>query len=396
MWLTFGWPQDVVPPVPPPADARRWRSITTLLSTTGRDMSRAEYLEFYVSVGSGGPLALIFDIGTVSEDAFFVDSLGNVNGTYDENGREWGLGILDEEARVVDREVWGTDKDLLGLWDQPCIAEPHVTYPLADPRSNCTRGNGIADTEDLNGNGILDASDGQYFRFVVQLDQLSEYLVRDTAATRTGFRLYRIPLRSGEAVNGANDATWRFIRHLRMTIVGEPQTPRVLAIARMHIVGSRWTKRDVHGVRRGMLEDESGTSAGLADVRVGPVSAVTDGAVYRGPPGVGERAQDPNQQFDDRGFEINQKSLRLAYTDLGPDDRAEVYYRYPQQPRNMLSYRELRLWVLPREGSWGPDGTERFQLRIGTDPRNFYLYRSPLRPPTGPRAVTPADWLPEI
>src|SRR5690606_33837871 len=60
------------------------------------------------------------------------------------------------------------------------------------------------------------------------------------------------------------------------------------------------------------------------------------------------------------------------------------------------SYRELRLWVLPREGSWGPDGTERFQLRIGTDPRNFYLYQSPLRPPTGPRAVTPADWLPEI
>jgi hypothetical protein len=161
----------------------------------------------------------------------------------------------------------------------------------------------------------------------------------------------------------------------------------------MRIVGSRWTKRDVHGVQRGLLEDEAG---GPADVRVGPVSAVTDGAAYRGPPGIDERAQDPNQQFNNAGIEINEKSLRLAYTDLPAGERAETYYRYPQQPRNMLTYRELRLWVLPREGSWGPDGSERFTLRIGTDPRNFYLYQTKLRPPTGNRPVTPADWTPEI
>ncbi|MGH7465464.1 MAG: hypothetical protein ACREK1_09840, partial [Longimicrobiales bacterium] len=183
---------------------------------------------------------------------------------------------------------------------------------------------------------------------------------------------------------------------LRMTITGEPQTVRLMSIARMRIVGSRWTKRDVHGVRRGMLEDEPGIGAASAEVRAGPVSAVTDGAAYRGPPGVGERAQDPNQQFDRTGIEINEKSLRLAYTGLEGGDRAEVYYRYPQQPRNILTYRELRLWVLPREGSWGPDGDERFMVRIGTDPHNFYLYQSRLRPPTGPRAVTPADWMPEI
>ncbi|HSJ32844.1 MAG TPA: cell surface protein SprA, partial [Longimicrobiales bacterium] len=394
MWLTFGRGPGQSP-LPPPTDDRRWRSMTTLLSTTGRDMSRSEYLEFYVSAGEQEPLALIFDIGTVGEDAFYVDSLGNTNGVY-EDGRTWGLGELDEEARLIDREVWGTDRDRIGLWNQECIAEPNVVYPFGDPRSNCTRGNGRQDTEDLNGNGILDADDGQYFRYVVRLDEASEYLVRDTAATGTVFRLYRIPLRTGEPVNGAGDATWRFIRHLRMTIAGEPQTTRVMSVARMRIVGSRWTKRDVHGVRRGLLEDEAGLGAGITEVRVGPVSAVTDGAAYRPPPGVGERAQDPNQQFDRNGIEINEKSLRLAYTDLDAGDRAEVYYRYPQQPRNLLTYRELRLWVVPREGSWGPDGGERFTVRIGSDPRNFYLYQSKLTPATGDRPVTATDWMPEI
>jgi hypothetical protein len=395
MWLTFGRGAGQPSPLPDPGDPRRWRSITTVLSTTGTDMSRSEYLEFYVSAGSAEPLALIVDIGTVGEDAFYADSLGRTNGVYDD-GRAWGLGVLDEEARVIEREIWGTDKDRRGLWDQNCRAEPLVAYPLGDPRSNCTRGNGVPDTEDLNGNGILDADDGQYFRYVVQLDRLSEYLVRDTAATGTGFRLYRIPLRSGVAVNGANDGTWRFIRHLRMTVAGEPAGARVVSLARMRIVGSRWTKRDLHGVQRGLLEAAEGLGAGTTEVRVGPVSRLTEGARYVPPPGVVEQLQDPTAQFGAGGQEINEKSLRIAYQDLEPDDRAEVFFRYPQQPRNMLTYREMRLWVLPREGRWGPGGDERFILRIGTDPRNYYLYQTRLRPATGGRSATQADWLPEI
>src|SRR5690606_31957256 len=154
---------------------------------------------------------LVFDLGTVGEDAFYMDSLGNTTGVYDD-GRTWGLGELDEEARIIDREVWGTDRDRIGLWDQECIAEPNVVYPFGDPRANCTRDNGRQYTEDLNGNGILDADGGEYFRYVVRLDEQSELLVRDTAASGTGFGLYRIPLRAGEPVIGASDATWRFIR----------------------------------------------------------------------------------------------------------------------------------------------------------------------------------------
>jgi hypothetical protein len=393
MWLTFGAPAAPLL-APQPGESRRWRSVTTVLSTTGRDMTRSEYLEFYVNANTTQPIALVFDVGTVSEDAFFVDSAGRTAGVYDD-GRAWGLGVLDEEARLIEREVWGAERDRRGLWDQDCRAEPAASYPLGDPRANCTRGNGIPDSEDLNGNGILDADDGQYFRYVVELDQLSEYLVRDTAATGTPFRLYRVPLRSGLPVNGANDGTWRFIRHLRMTVTGEQQTSRTVTIARMRIVGSRWTKRDVHGVQRGMLEAEPGIGT-TAAVRVGPVSRLTDGGQYIEPPGVLERAQDPAIGFGGGAAEINEKSLRISYADLLPDERAEVYYRYPQQPRNMLMYRELRLWVMAREGDWGAAGTERFTVRVGTDPRNYYLYQTPLRPATGPRQAVPDDWRPEL
>ncbi len=388
MWLTFGDSAAA-------EGERLWRSMTTVLSTTGRDMSRSEYFEFYARAGEVVPLALVFDFGAVSEDAMYVDSLGRTNGTYESDGRPWGLGLLDEEARVADREVWGLDKDRRGLWDQPCLAEGITAYPLGDPRSNCTRGNGVPDTEDLDGNGVLDLNDGAYFRFVVKLDGTSPFMVRDTSATGTGYRLYRIPLRSGTPVNGASDGTWRFVKHLRMTVAGEPGGPSRVSLARMRIVGSRWTKRDVNGILRGFAEEEVGVGAGTTVLRVGPVSRLTEGTDYQPPPGITNQLQDPTAQFSGTGVEVNEKAQRIEYEGLLPGERAEAFYRYPQQPRSLLDYRELRMWAVARNGDWGPGHAERLILKIGTDARNFYLYQTPLKTATGD-AVTSADWLPEI
>jgi hypothetical protein len=389
MWLTFG--DREAPDVPV------WRSMTTVLSTTGRDMTRSESLELYVSAGGNDPLALIFDFGTTAEDAFYIDANRNMNGIYESDGRPWGLGILDEEARLAEREVWGIDKDARGLWDQPCLAQGIQSYPLGDERSNCTRGNGIPDSEDLDGNGVLDQNDGAYFRYVIRLDQLSRYLVRDTSETGTGFRLYRIPLRDGLPINGANQGTWRFIKHVRMTVAGSSAgIRRNLVLARMRIIGSRWTKRNVTGIVRGIANDEPGTGEATTDLRVGPVSGVTDGIDYAPPPGVTDQLQDPSAQFGGQGIEVNEKSQRIAYIGLEPDDRAEIYFRYPQQPRSFLTYRSMRLWALAKRGEWGVTGPERLMIKVGTDPRNFYLYQAKLAPALGERPASPADWLPEI
>jgi hypothetical protein len=233
----------------------RWRSITTVLSATGRDMSRSEYLELYVARGE--EMALIFDIGAVSNDAFYFNEAGETGGVRSD-GRPWGLGVLDQEASLADGEVWSREHDERGLWDQTCRAEPGKVYALGDPTANCTRANGLIDTEDLDGSGILEVSDGPQFRYVVRLDGSSPFLIRDTGATGTAFRLYRIPLRGPGAVpvNGATEGTWRYIRHLRLTVAGPARGPSSLAIARLRIVGSRWTKRGLEGVRRAVRVQE--------------------------------------------------------------------------------------------------------------------------------------------
>ncbi|MGQ0563230.1 MAG: hypothetical protein ACT443_15320 [Gemmatimonadota bacterium] len=203
MWLTLG--DSAHSGVP-----KRWRSITSVLSTTGTDLSRSEYLEFYVWTGDGAGKALIIDIGSLSEDAYHLDEQGLASGTYPD-GAPWGAGFLDEEAHLAQREIWGPDKDARGLYNQSCAGVIATSPPLGHPSANCARNNGLPDTEDLDGNGILDPNDGSYFRYVVPLDASSPYLVRDRNATLTNYRLYRVPLRSGLAVNGATTSSWRFV-----------------------------------------------------------------------------------------------------------------------------------------------------------------------------------------
>ena len=377
------------------AETPQWRSITTPLSTTGRDLSRSEYLEFYAAPRGRAvsKAVLVIDIGTVSEDAFYFDEDGNLTGLTD-IGSPWGQGLLDEEARLAARDVWGPDDDRQGLWNQSCEADRLNPVPLGDPRANCTVLNGRPDTEDLNANGVLDG-EGPHYRYVVPVGELSSYLVRDRSATETDFRLYRIPLRGpgGIPLNGANDAIWRFVKHIRLTLVKPVEGEGTVALARFRITGSRWTKRNVDGVLSGLLGEVPGAGAATANVRVGPVSQVTDGDVYVSPPGVESEPQDPTSALGAGGVEFNEKSLRLTWDALPGDERAEVYYRYPQQPRSFLEYRQIRFWAVAREGSWGAGGDHRLLMKLGTDSRNYYVYQTSLHN-TG-IAVSREDWLPE-
>ena len=387
MWLTFG-DQDR------PLSGQRWRSMTTVISTTGSDLTRSEFLEFYARNSGAAGQALIIDIGTVSEDAFYFDAAGLTNGKYPDNV-DWGLGYLDSETNIAQREPWSTDKDQRGLWHQPCTGTGASAPPLGDVSANCARANGYMDSEDLDGNGVLDAQDGQYHRYVIPLDDLSPYLVRDSSMTQTAYQMFRIPLRDGLPVNGASQVTWRFVKHLRMTVASASPTPQEnIVLARMRIVGSRWVKRDVDGVVRGLTSDQKGTLG--AEVRVGPVSRLTNGQDYVSPPSVGDQLQDPTQGFGAGGAEFNEKGVAIKYNTLAANERAEVYFRYPQQPRSFMNYRRMNLWAVAKSGNFGPGGDQRLIVRVGTDPRNYYMFQTRLRPAVGDRPVTQADWAPEI
>jgi len=369
----------------------RWRSMTTLISGTGADLSQAEYLDLYVA--DGDALTLILDLGAVSEDAFFVDARGATSGFRSDDGRPWGLGILDQEADPLRGEIWDRSADARGVWLETCEAEPGKTYPLGDPRANCTRGNGRRDTEDLNGNGILDTEE-RSARYVLRLDGSSPYVVRDRGATGTRFRLYRIPLRGPDTLFPAGELTaadWRAIQFLRLTVVGSRSSR--LAVTRMRFVGSRWAKRSGEGVLRGLGGDTLSFSASFD---VSPVGVLTEGAAYQPPPGVLELLDDPASAAGGRGVEFSERSLALRFRGLAGGDRVEVFSRFFQRPRDFLAYRELRLWALARSGDFGPgSGDLRAFVKVGTDPENFYLWLSPLDVAPDPGGVLPADWLPE-
>ena len=115
MWLTFGDSAST-------EGERLWRSMTTVLSTTGRDMSRSEYFEFYARAGEAGQWRWCSTSARWARTRS-TWTRGPHQRDLRSDGRPWGLGLLDEEARVADREVWGLDKDRRGLWDQPCLAE---------------------------------------------------------------------------------------------------------------------------------------------------------------------------------------------------------------------------------------------------------------------------------
>lgn len=367
----------------------RWRSITTVLSTTGLDLSRSEYLEVYVA--GGDSLTLVFDLGRVSEDAFFVDPLGQTSGTRSD-GRPWGLGLLDQEADPRVGEIWGDEADERGVWGEVCRATRGAIYRVGDIRANCTRGNGRPDSEDLDGNGVLDTEE-RVVRFAVPLDGSSPFLARDRVQTGTGFRLYRIPLRGAEGVGVGgvfSEADWRAVRHLRVTATGRRSATPVLA--RMRITGSRWVKRGMDGAVSGIAGDLSA----MGRVEVSSVSRVTEGQAYQAPPGVLEQLDDPTGAIGGRGVEFNEKSLGLLYEDLGAGARAEVYNRFPQRPRNFLTYRRARLWMVARRGDWGLDRPTTVFLKVGSDSENFYLFRSKLTPVGNPEAVAAEDWLPEL
>lgn len=387
MWLTLGDDTRAL-------SGPRWRSMSTVISTTGSDLTRSEYLEFYARNSGATGQALIIDMGTVSEDAFYFDENGLTTGRYPDN-QEWGLGVLDSETNIAQREPWSTEKDQRGLWNQQCTGSGATAPPLGDVSANCARSNGYMDSEDMDGNGVLDAQDGQYHRYVVPLDDLSPYLVRDRDQTGTAYQLFRIPLRDGLPVNGASQVTWRFVKHLRMTVTSASPTQKEnVVLARMRIVGSRWVKRDVDGVVRGLISDQKGTLG--ADVRVSPVSRLTNGADYVSPPSVGDQLQDPTQGFGASGAEFNEKGIAIRYATLAAGDRAEVYFRYPQQPRSFMNYRRLSLWAVAKSGNFGAGGDQRLLVRVGTDPRNYYLYQTRLKDAVGDRAVTQADWAPEV
>jgi hypothetical protein len=399
--------------MPQRPNSPRWRSMVTSISTTGLDLSKNEFLEFWVfdrlhRADSAG-VRLLVDLGSVNEDAIAIapESL-TVNGTDTTyTGRQFiGLGRLDTERQTTG--VYNADTDDIGiLADRPDVlvvnGEPRQrlalcrkelsnqvpVFPWGDLGARCTNGNGLLDTEDLDADNVLNASGAaeNVFRWVVDLRN-SKYFVRNgvTSADGSAWKLYRIPLRTQEFSLGAPNI--RLIKHLRITYVaendgGNPDLKADIALARMRFLGAPWVRRSDHPIA-GL---SGATGAATGEVVASTVSTENQELGYESPPGVRGGLDSKGGSKGEFGTQVNERSLRIIGRGVADSQRVEAYFRFPSGPQNLLGYRELRAWFRGRGPGWGSTGDFQAYLRVGSDSRNFYQYITD---------ASTTTWLPEV
>ncbi len=396
----------------------RWRSMVTPLSLSGMDLSRHEYLEFWVlesrdrPIGTNG-MRMVIDLGDVSEDALVMaPERYLVNGrdtVY--TGRQYvGAGRLDTEASLTG--IFNASTDDNGIQaDRPVMIGPDglptevplcrrtisnvvEVYPWGDLGASCGAGNGMLDTEDLDGDLLLDArgEDEHVFRYVVDLTD-PKYFVRTGVITPDpedptnygGWTLYRVPLRDVDRRIGQPNI--RLVRHLRMTMLtppdnGNPDAAVRFAMARMRLVGAPWLARAASPISG--ISGSTGEPTGT--VVVSSVSTENVELGYQSPPGLGNSINEIGSGSASFGRQVNEKSLRIVARGLRYGQRAEAYNRFIGGPQNLLGYRELRVWARGRGDGWD-DRRLRAFIKVGTDDHNFYYYES--------EALT-GTWQPEM
>ncbi len=398
----------------------RWRSMVTSLSTTGLDLSKTEYLEFWVfqsqaeSADSAG-LQLVFDLGTVNEDALAIapESLTVAGSDSLFTGRQYvGQGRLDTERSTTG--IFNAEADDIGiLQDRPdsLIVNGEVqrfaalcdrqlssvvpVFPWGDLSARCTNGNGSLDTEDLDGDLQLNATgpNDNVYRYVVPISSDSFKVPNrgiktiGTNGRLSGWTLYRVPLAITNA-RAIGTPNIRLIKSLRITVVapndnGQPDVVGRFAFARMRFVGAPWVRRTDQPVAG--LSGSVGEAHG--EVLTSIISTENKGDLgYVSPPGVlsATDRKDVGQQA--LGQQINEKSLRVIGRDLRVGERAEAYLRFQSGPQNLLNYSELRVWMRGRGAGWEAGDLHAF-IKLGSDVNNFYLYHAPART---------TDWEPEF
>jgi cell surface protein SprA len=414
---------------------RRFRSMRAVLRSSGMDLTRGEYLEFWTLVdtsitGRAKNPTVIFDFGDVSENSltFAPETLTirrNANGTVDSvfTGRKLqGLDSLDTERdpfsksfnfEVNDTGLPGDVVDTLVVIDganvrretkvRLCRGAAGALNLLGDPRSNCTIGNAHLDEEDIDLDNTLNFNSAareseRILRYVVDLSDPAKYkrlggtytdsvLVDGVSQPRTRrWTLVSIPF--GAPTDSLNDVNRRRVRAVRLTLVsGAGQLddePTQLPLAEVHVTGAPWLDRSPSAL------------AGIAGIRPdgGFVITSTIGTndssatlVYQPPPGVIDQAEFQGAQFGAVRTPINERSLRLQTGNLQLYHRAEAFLRFPAGPQSYTGFQTLHVWGRGRGNGWGPGADLQMYIKIGRDENNFYMYRAAV-----PSGATAAAW----
>ncbi len=336
------------------------------------DFSAKKYIEILVKIDhrAGDPMpspVLRIDLGDINED--FYTEFGGLNVLNTEDKNNDGVLTLDEDVGL-DGIPWGQPGH-----DPNDRASNEIDQYGDYPNINGTEGNRILDTEDLDGNGVLNQLD-RYFSYAVSLRD-STYLEN---VNHDGWRLYRIPLNDPNAYQSVNSSAAGVPPSLKKISYGRiwletDETTRVL-IADASVVGNKWEDflvRYGSGVYIPDIEMPQYNTSYISGI----VNNQKNRTHYTSPPGT--------VYIEDRR-ESSESSLTLTVNNLNTDHQVLLRQRMITA-YSLLSYDKIKFWVYPEASETVaiyPDSVD-VVFRIGADSLNFYQIRQ--RTPVIPYAI---------
>lgn len=226
------------------------------------------------------------------------------------------------------------------------------------------------DTEDLNGNNILDLFNS-YLEYEIPLDSVyidstgalknNEYIV---GGSTFGWHQFRIPLSEFKRkISFGNESAIEIlqnVQYIRLWISGFEEPVRV-RIADISLVGNQWQE----------------TSKNDSVLKVSVIN-FEDNPEYEMPPGV-FRERDKTQP--DQKIFANEQSLRLTIKGLQDGDSRDIFKYYPLKNLDVFNYRTMKMFVHGDNNFEFKDINDydvEIYLRFGLDSVNYYEYRAPV------------------
>ncbi len=347
-----------------------WGGILRCLDPYGLDFSSKTHLRLYVrATGSAQNANIYLDLGErIDEDSYWLERSGDVlelrsNGELDTEDAN-GDGILNITTGGASE-----DTGLDGLMDDeeypPETEDPNRdNYNSNDGYAgyNGTQGNTRLDTEDLNRNGMLDRT-SSFFRISIPLDD-PDYFI--SGPNENGWVLIEVPLSDSSLVTvpqaSGSEPTWEKICYARLWMDGFTQQDTI-DVYEFSIVGNRWEPGTV------VPFDSIGVPAMPGEELTVSTVNNQDNQEYHDdpPPGVS-----PGR--DDNGDIKLERSIAIEVAGILPGHEA-MATQYYYSSEDYTSYRTVRY---PVHGDLAAAGE--FFFRLGRDTLNYYEISTQLQP----------------
>lgn len=356
-----------------PEDTTAWAGVMTGYRG-GLDLSQGQFVEIWINDFQPDPQnrkgVVHVDLGYIDED-FYEPDLNEFN-LEDSNFDGFTIGGERNEDTGLDGIPTGqTGDDPYDDYSSQRIASDGNRFS----RINGTEGNGLADTEDLDGSTSLDERNA-YFTFALDLADSAVIDVRRDFPTFTEFtdeldswRLYRISLSDYFEVQSAKygSPTLQQIKYGRIwlkNIAGavNPERKRI-QVTEFKVVGNRWEKDGIRNQADAVVPPSSTTLN--PRFALGVISNKTDPGVYVPPREVRVENDIPEKE----------QSILVRYEDIEPGLGWRIFKRFAGTGLDLsTTYRDLVFMV--HTDVLDPD-LEYF-VRLGFDSLTFYEVSLPL------------------